>query len=156
MSNVCYGCKNNLLGQEGHVEGCLLINEYYLYTDGASRGNPGPSAGGAVLYDYNNKELDCSSVYYGRSTNNQAEYRAVLQGVELCRKNNIDLNTVHLRADSLLVVNQLKGLWKVKNQELMLLYQLLKPLKFKSIEHVYRKNNKRADELANMAIDRKT
>ena len=158
MTSKCYGCENNILNQEGHMgfNGCLADppNIYYLYTDGACRGNPGRSGGGAVIYDYNMNEIASKSTYFGIMSNNQSEYRALMEGINLCQELFIDLENVILRMDSLLIVNQLKGKFAVKSSNLIDLFKTVKDNNFKSIEHVYRKDNKRADELANKSLDK--
>jgi ribonuclease HI len=156
MNKFCYGCENDILNQEGHIGGCLDYNdndkEYFLYTDGASKGNPGKAGGGASLIDFNKKEIDCVSVNFGIATNNEAEYKALLEGVKICEKNNINTENVNLRLDSLLIVKQLKGEFKVKSPNLIPFFEKVKKIKFKSIEHAYREFNKRADSLANEGV----
>jgi ribonuclease HI len=125
-------------------------NELFLYTDGASKGNPGKAGAGAVLIDSKGKEILAEHKYLGIKTNNEAEYEALLLGIEMCQSLNIDTKTVNLRADSLLMVKQLQGNYKARNEGIKKLYEKAKKFSFKSIEHVYRENNKRADELSNM------
>jgi ribonuclease HI len=150
----CYGCENDILNQEGHIGGCLNYDiEYFLFTDGASKGNPGKAGGGVVIFDKDDKEIDCASVNFGICTNNEAEYRALIEGVKLCEKNCIDFENVNLRLDSLLIVKQLKGEYKVKSENLIPLFEKVKSIKFKSIEHVRREFNKRADFLANEGVN---
>tara|TARA_B100001964_G_C13826451_1_gene419615 strand:+ start:197 stop:601 length:405 start_codon:yes stop_codon:yes gene_type:complete len=129
--------------------------KFKLFTDGGARGNPGPSGIGGILYK-NDKILDSFSEYIGEGTNNQAEYTAILRGVELALKHNIDILVCYL--DSELVVKQLKREYKVKNKELgkifIKIYNLT--LKFKKItfSHIRREKNKKADALVNKALDR--
>jgi ribonuclease HI len=116
-----------------------------LYADGGSRGNPGPSASGFVVLDELNRLLHADNKYLGLTTNNQAEYHALIQGMEWCVEKQIP--TLHVYLDSLLVVNQLKGVFKVKNRDLWSLYtnqQKSSVLKFKkfTITHVPRELNK--------------
>ena len=126
-----------------------------LYFDGASRGNPGKAAYGCVVYDEEENELFFENKYIGNKTNNVAEYCGLIQGLELCVKNGI--NEINVYGDSKLVLEQMKGNWRVKSDNLMPYWQQAKNLekKFSKItyNHVYRKNNKRADKLANMALD---
>lgn len=132
--------------------------EYVLYFDGCSKGNPGPSGIGAVIY--NNKiEIWSSYEYIGdKRTNNEAEYMALILGLEQAIKLKID--TLSVCGDSLLVINQVNGVYKVKNQNLLMLYEkvLLHKQLFTYIDfnHVYRNNNKRADALSNLAITNNT
>jgi ribonuclease HI len=126
-----------------------------LYADGGSRGNPGPSAAGYVVLDEFNNTLHADNKYLGLTTNNQAEYHALIQGLEWCLRQNIP--TVQVYLDSLLVVNQLKGIFKVKNRDLWSLYEsaveLSKKFKKFSITHVPRELNKLADTEVNKALD---
>ena len=126
-----------------------------LYFDGASRGNPGKAAYGCVVYDNEGNELFFENKYIGNMTNNVAEYCGLIQGLELCIKNNI--NEINVYGDSMLILEQMKGKWRVKSDNLIPYWQQAKNLekKFSKItyNHVYRKNNKRADQLANMALD---
>lgn len=127
------------------------IPKYLLRFDGASKGNPGISGAGAVLYE-NGKEIWSTSRYLGIQTNNYAECFAVILGInEACRRKIKDLE---VEGDSMLVINHLKGKWKVKNEYLKNLYlsihQTLKQFNNITYNHIYRNNNKRADELANI------
>ena len=127
------------------------IPKYLLRFDGASKGNPGISGAGAVLYE-NGKEIWSTSRYLGIQTNNYAECFAVILGIdEACRRKIKDLE---VEGDSMLVINHLKGKWKVKNEYLKNLYlsihQTLKQFNNITYKHIYRNNNKRADELANI------
>jgi ribonuclease HI len=126
------------------------------HADGGSRGNPGPSASGWVIQDPLSLEvLADGGEFLGITTNNQAEYRAVLDLLKFCLQNGIQ--ELDIRLDSLLVVNQVNGLWKVKNRDLWPIYEEIKELckKFKSIKftHVLREFNKLADAKANQIMD---
>ncbi len=127
-----------------------------LYTDGASRGNPGHSALGAVAYK-DGAKLFAISEYLGVNTNNYAEYMAALRALEKLIKMNMQNETVKLHADSKLLVEQARGTWKVKHPNIKPLYIKLKELLecFPDIEfvHVAREKNKEADSLANKALD---
>jgi ribonuclease HI len=130
------------------------ILEYVLYFDGCSKGNPGPSGIGAVIYK-NKIEIWNACKYIGdKRTNNESEYSALIMGLEEAIKMNI--KELSVCGDSLLVINQVNGIYKVKNQNLLVLYEnvLLLKSKFTYIDfnHVYRNNNKRADELSNLAL----
>lgn len=127
-----------------------------LYADGGSRGNPGPSAYGFVILDHETEEvIQSGNKYLGITTNNQAEYHGVLSGLEWCKQHNVQQVEVFL--DSLLVVNQLKGIFKVKNRDLWTLFESTKKLQgaFKKITftHVPRELNKLADAEVNKALD---
>lgn len=130
------------------------ILEYVLYFDGCSKGNPGPSGIGAVIYK-NKIEIWNACKYIGdKRTNNESEYSALIMGLEEAIK--MDIKELSVCGDSLLVINQVNGIYKVKNQNLLVLYEnvLLLKSKFTYIDfnHVYRNNNKRADELSNLAL----
>ncbi len=131
---------------------------YVLYTDGASRGNPGRAAIGAVLYrdDGTLHEVGRVSEAIGIETNNVAEYRAVVAGLEMVLEH--DPAALVLRADSQLLVRQLEGRYRVKAPHLLPLYErvrtLLAAIPSVRIEHVRRELNTVADGLANRALDR--
>ena len=133
----------------------VLPAEVKLYADGGSRGNPGPSAGGFVILDMNDLVLRTSSKFLGITTNNQAEYHALKGGLELCRDARVQ--TVHVFLDSLLVVNQMKGIFKIKNRELWPIHEAVQKLliNFKSVNftHVPRELNRLADAEVNKALD---
>lgn len=126
-----------------------------LYTDGGSRGNPGPSASGFVLMDQHNTVIKKSGVYLGITTNNQAEYRSLKFGLEEAQK--LGAREVDVFMDSLLVINQMKGKFKVKNRDLWPIYEAIKELAghFKRVTytHVPRELNKLADAEVNETLD---
>jgi ribonuclease HI len=130
---------------------------YSLYFDGASRYNPGPASYGGVIYDENNIEVGTYHDYIGTATNNVAEYLGLFAGLKVCKDNNI--KNVIIYGDSKLVIEQVKGNWNVKSENLKPIYNEIKKLlseyKFEYIEfnHILRRYNKRADELANIALD---
>lgn len=133
----------------------ITAKELIMYADGGSRGNPGPSASGYVLLDKDDKVLVDTGVYLGITTNNQAEYTSLKLGLEEAR--NLGAEQVDVRMDSLLVVNQMKGIFKVKNRDLWPIHdaikQLLKYFKHVSFTHVPRELNKMADAAVNRALD---
>ncbi len=126
-----------------------------LFADGGSRGNPGPSASGFVVTDANGQVIFSDNKYLGVTTNNQAEYHALIMGLEWCIKNQVQELDVQL--DSMLVVSQMKGIFRVKNRDLWSLYELAKKLssQIKSISytHIPRELNKLADREVNKALD---
>lgn len=126
-----------------------------VYADGGSRGNPGPSASGFVILDTNNVLLLEKGVYLGITTNNQAEYTALKLALEECKKQGV--RQVHVHMDSLLVVNQMKGIFKIRNRELWPIHQAIKELVkgFEHVDfvHVPRELNKLADAAVNRAMD---
>ena len=133
---------------------------YVIYTDGGSRGNPGPSGAGGYIMDSNKVVIATISEFLGVQTNNYAEYKALeltlSKAIELC----INKYPVQVFMDSKLVVEQLNDRWKVKNENLMKLYLVIKELiaLFPNIkiDHILRKYNKEADKLANQAMDSAT
>jgi ribonuclease HI len=126
-----------------------------VYADGASRGNPGRASIGASVQDETGFELATVSQRLGIGTNNQAEYRAAIEGVRKARE--LGATAIDLRMDSELVVRQIIGRYRVKNAALIPLYQtLVQELETTgpyTIGHVPRERNKRADALANAALD---
>ena len=128
---------------------------YQLFCDGASRSNPGDaSIGVSILLD--GKEVETISKKIGIATNNEAEYQALIDGLNYCVDNSIKEIEVFL--DSNLVVEQVNKNFKVKAANLKVLNskvkELIEKFKFIEINHVYREENKRADQLANMALDK--
>jgi ribonuclease HI len=123
--------------------------------DGGSRGNPGPAAVAAVATDPAGEVLAERSQTIGEATNNVAEYRALLLGVELAKE--LGAERVEFVGDSKLIVEQVKGNWKVKQEHLRPLHhqatKALGQLDNWSIRHVLRGENERADELLNQALD---
>ncbi len=126
-----------------------------LFSDGASRGNPGLAGAGAVLINDKGEEVDSISKFIGEQTNNVAEYQALIAGLDMSIANNCLKTDIFL--DSELIVKQIQGLYKVKNEKLKPLFQAvqkrLAELSSYTINHVPRAKNKRADMLANIAID---
>ena len=128
---------------------------YQLFCDGASRSNPGDaSIGISILLD--GKEVHTISKKIGIATNNEAEYQALIDGLNYCVDNSIKEIKVFL--DSNLVVEQVNENFKVKAANLKVLNskvkELIEEFKLIKINHVYREDNKRADQLANMALDK--
>ncbi len=127
-----------------------------VYTDGASRGNPGPAAIGAVVYDESGREAHTVSRRIGRATNNEAEYQAAIAGLEAALA--LGARRVRLLMDSELVARQLGFRYKVRNLRLRPLFHRLLDLRnrFEALEvqSVPRAENRRADALANAALDR--
>lgn len=133
-----------------------LITEVQLYADGGSRGNPGPSASGFVVLDMDGKVLHREGVYLGITTNNQAEYLALKLGLE-CALTQFHAREVHVYMDSLLVINQMKGVFKVRNRDLWPVHDAVKQMlsKFDKVnfDHVPRELNKLADAEVNKCLD---
>jgi ribonuclease HI len=127
-----------------------------VYTDGASRGNPGPAAVGVVVCQKEGPALCVHGEAIGLATNNVAEYRAVLTALQLCRRWNAP--RVHLFVDSELVARQLTGVYRVKSPDLLPLFQqvqhLARQLREFQVRHIPRERNAHADHVANLALDR--
>ncbi len=126
-----------------------------VFTDGASRGNPGPASIGVVFRMKNGEALAEHCETIGRATNNVAEYRAVVSALEHCQR--WQVKRVHLNMDSELIVRQLHGTYRVKSPDLRPLYQqvvfLSKCLEEFRVRHIKRAQNGHADALANRALD---
>jgi ribonuclease HI len=135
----------------------LNIDKLIIYTDGAARGNPGPAAIGVVLKDEAGATVATISRCLGATTNNQAEYTAIIAGLE--KAVGMGCKQVLLKSDSELVVKQLNGQYKVKNAELRIMYQkavrLIGQLEKFTAANIPREQNKQADALANKALDGK-
>ena len=136
-------------------KGKLAGQTVQLFSDGASRGNPGEAGAGITILDDQGNELAGTGQYLGQCTNNEAEYRALLLGLAKCAEFGSGRLRVHL--DSELIVKQVRGEYRVKHPNLKPLFeqamQKLSGFASFSITHVRREKNKRADELANEAID---
>lgn len=126
-----------------------------LFADGAARGNPGPAGSGAVLLDAQGHVIAELTKHLGHATNNVAEYTALIIGLEEAQRRGID--DIDVRMDSMLVVRQMQGLWKIKHPNMKPLAlragQLLASFPKRTIEHVPREENLIADALSNKAID---
>jgi len=129
--------------------------EWLLQVDGASRGNPGEAGCGAVIYDSGGRVVRELCRYLGRTTNNVAEYQGLLTGLEEVLR--LGGKRLRVESDSELMVRQLNGVYRVKHEKLIPLFQkataLLRRLEACHIIHVRREHNRVADELANRAID---
>lgn len=127
------------------------------FSDGGARGNPGPAGVGAVLFNEKNEIVEELSFYLGETTNNQAEYRALIMALEKAKA--LGATEMECYLDSELVVKQLNREYKVKNQDLAPLFLKIHniSLGFKKITftHVPREKNSIADGLANQAMDRR-
>lgn len=141
------------------------MSTIYINTDGGSRGNPGPAGIGIVFNDKSHNPLFEYKEYIGKATNNQAEYRAIIKALEILSKSkwhdkckNLSDAKVICRLDSKLVVEQICGNYKIKNENIieyvnqikLLINKLQIPIEF---IHIRREENKLADKLVNRAID---
>lgn len=139
------------------------LNFEYLkiYFDGGSRGNPGPSAIGAVIYDKNNNRIEDISEFIGHCTNNVAEYTALDLVLDVIKKyrSKYNIRRIILNTDSKLLYSQLKRIWKIKDENLFDIYKRivkkLKDYEVVDLRLIPREDNKAADKLVNMALDYK-
>ncbi len=133
-----------------------IITEVQLYADGGSRGNPGPSASGYVLLDMSGRIVLKAGEYLGVTTNNQAEYQALKIGLEHAL-HDYQTREVHVYMDSMLVINQMKNIFKIKNRDLWPVHnaclELVQKFDKVTFDHVPRELNKLADEEVNKAMD---
>ena len=126
-----------------------------VFSDGGSRGNPGPSAAGFVILNKRNEVIAEGGEYLGITTNNQAEYHGVRIGLEKALE--LGATQLHFRIDSMLVVNQLNGIYKIKNRELWPIHErireLMKRCERVTFSHVQREFNQLADGMVNKTLD---
>lgn len=140
---------------DSDVEKATDVNHVIIYSDGGSRGNPGPSASGFVIMNADEHVIHEGGMYLGITTNNQAEYHGVRLGLEKALE--MGAKTVDFRMDSLLVVNQMNGVYKIKNRELWPINERIKELvtKFDKVTftHVKREFNQLADGMVNKILN---
>jgi ribonuclease HI len=133
----------------------LFQPEFIIYVDGASRGNPGDASYGFAILDSNSNVIYQEGKYIGQTTNNVAEYTALVRALQYAIDHKIP--SVEIRADSQLLVRQLLGQYKVKSENLEELHRacraLLQQFKWYELNHIPREQNKLADKLANQALD---
>lgn len=136
------------------------MSKILIYTDGGSRGNPGPAALGVYIEDGNHAKLAQIGKKIGETTNNVAEYSAITEGLAwlLANKDKIKIEEVHFYMDSLLAYSQITGLYKVKNSRIR---DFIFEIRQKEAEvgvpiyynHIPREKNKKADLMVNLALD---
>lgn len=133
----------------------IITDKLIVYSDGGSRGNPGPSAAGYVVMTSDEKIIEQGGEYLGTTTNNQAEYHGVRIGLEKALQ--LGARNVDFRVDSLLVANQLRGIYKIKNRDLWPIYERISELieKFDKVtfSHIKRDFNTLADHMVNQTLD---
>ena len=136
------------------------MNRAVMYADGGSRGNPGPSASGYVLYQADDhghptKKIFEEGVYLGITTNNQAEYTAIILGLR--KAHELGFTIVDARLDSELAVKQINRIYKVKNPDIAKrffeVHEARQPFSKTSFTHIPREKNKEADAMVNLALD---
>jgi len=137
---------------------------FYVFTDGGARGNPGPAAVGVVIKNQTGKVLTSFGRYIGRATNNSAEYQAVVEALSFLEKNYLERKAavvkINFYLDSTLVVNQLNGRFKIKDQKLKNLIIKVKALEEKIKGKIFyhfipREKNRQADLLVNQTLNQK-
>jgi len=133
-----------------------IAPSYLAQIDGAARGNPGPASYGVVLRGPDGSAIDSLGKYIGRTTNNVAEYYALIAALDGAAARGI--RRLRIQSDSELLVRQMHGAYKVKSADLKPLHEraqkAARTLEFFAIEHVPRERNREADALANQALDR--
>lgn len=131
------------------------MKKLIIYLDGASRGNPGPAGIGFIISNEKGRTILEVKEYIGNATNNAAEYKALIRALEEARKYRAKQNIFCL--DSELLVNQIHGIYRTKNKNLLSLLQkvrkISKHLQNVEFQHISRERNKNADKLANIAIN---
>ncbi len=134
-----------------------MTDEITIYTDGGSRGNPGPAAAAFVINDSGGNQLQAKAFFLGQATNNIAEYTAVIKALEAAKQ--IGSKKLTLFSDSELFVKQINGQYKVKNENIIPLFQSveekLSEFEIWKVRHITREKNKHADKLVNCALDRR-
>ena len=129
---------------------------YTAHVDGASRGNPGPASYAAIIYGPDGSQIFQIGKYFGRDTNNVAEYYALIAALDYAA--NHDIKRLRVNSDSELLVRQMQGRYKVKSPDLRPLFEraakIARTLEYFAIQHVPREMNRDADRLANDALDK--
>ena len=135
-----------------------------MFTDGGSRGNPGPGASSALLFNPDKQLLDFTAQYFEYTTNNNAEYQALLIGITLAAKlvakeSPMEHNELHCFLDSELAVKQMQGIYKIKDDNIKSIKaqmdSKLKAFKTVNFTHIPRELNKLADRMVNLILDTK-
>ena len=132
-----------------------MTKQVVIYTDGGSRGNPGPAAAGILIFDKKEKLIKLNAKYLGIMTNNQAEYEALLTSLRMAQAMKVEEISFYMDSD--LIVKQLRGEFKVKSPNIKSIKATVDKLanKFRKVEffHVRREYNKFADKLVNVILD---
>lgn len=131
------------------------IEQVTIYTDGGSRGNPGPAAAGFILAEPDGTQIQSKALFLGQATNNVAEYTAVIKALEAAKQ--IGAKRLMVFSDSELLVKQVNGQYKVKSEQIRPLFRqttdLINEFEDCEVKHVTREKNKQADELVNQALN---
>ncbi|HEY3278177.1 MAG TPA: ribonuclease HI family protein [Syntrophorhabdaceae bacterium] len=133
------------------------MSEWHVYIDGACSGNPGESGAGVIAFNGDGNELYRTSIYLGQMTNNMAEYEALIHALEKAKESMV--KRVHVYTDSLLLANQINGIYKIHNaclQEYANKARIIMRLfdSF-SVKHIPREENRMADKLAKKGVQKK-
>jgi len=157
-----YTQRMSFANRSGRSSGALFSSPkkptHYViaYTDGGARGNPGPAGFGVYVTDQDGNRVVGLSEYLGQQTNNFAEYSALVAALEWALRN--EHRAVQVVSDSELMVKQLRGIYKVRNENLQPLFEkaqrLIAQLEWFEVKHVLREQNREADRLANEAMDK--
>lgn len=136
----------------------LMLNQLVVFTDGGARGNPGPAAAGFTIQDDSGKSIYQGKKYLGQATNNVAEYSAVIEALQWLAESKIENQKITFFLDSDLIVNQLNGVYKIKDAKLKLLSIKVRFWEDKIPArivycHIPRQLNKIADTLVNQCLD---
>ena len=133
-----------------------MIVAYRIYSDGASKGNPGPAGAGAVIRDPEGNTVAEVAEYVGITTNNVAEYMGLLEALKVCAQRK--WGPVEVFADSQLLIRQLQGKYRVKNEGIRPLYEeirgLLGQVGCVKLQHIPREENREADRLSNVGVEK--
>jgi formyltetrahydrofolate-dependent phosphoribosylglycinamide formyltransferase len=132
-----------------------LPEQITIYTDGGSRGNPGPAAAGFILADHNGNQIQSKALFLNQTTNNVAEYTAIIKALEAAKQ--IGAKRLTVFSDSELLVKQVNGQYKVKSEQIRPLFRqaldLINEFEDCKVKHITRNKNKQADELVNQALN---
>jgi len=132
-----------------------LPEQVIIYTDGGSRGNPGPAAAGFVLTESNGRQLQGKGLFLGHATNNAAEYTAIIKALEAAKQ--LGAKQVTVFSDSELLVKQINGQYKVKSDQIRPFFsetmELINEFENYNVKHIPRDKNTKADELVNQALN---
>jgi ribonuclease HI/ADP-ribose pyrophosphatase YjhB (NUDIX family) len=146
----------SLSKKDANEDSKTTSNSVTIFSDGGSRGNPGPSAAGFIIVNNQKQVIAEGGEYLGITTNNQAEYHGVRLGLEKAIE--LGFKQIDFKVDSMLVVNQLKGFYKIKNRELWpineRIRELMKQFDRVTFTHVLREYNQLADGVVNKTLDR--
>lgn len=155
LQEVAYAMSTLQEVELSHDDKNATLTTASIYSDGGSRGNPGPSAAGFVIMNEQGEVVSEGGAYLGLATNNIAEYQAVYLGLE--RAQELGVRVVDFRVDSQLVANQMNGLYKIKHPDLAIIHHRIKELAAQfdkvTFSHVRREYNKLADGVVNKILD---